>query len=67
MGVVVDGPETGAIGGFAVHEPFGASIIDLSVHMAILDRLLDVGGVESPLLETVLRVPGPDEALDLHG
>ena len=67
MRVVVYRLEDRAVGGLAAHEPFGAAIVDLSLGMSLLNRLLDLGSVKLPLAKACLRVLGPDKALDLHG
>ena len=65
--MVVDCLKGGAVGGLAGDEPFGASVVYLSLGMVLLDRLLDIGRVEASLPEPVLSVLGPDEALDSTG
>lgn len=67
MRVVVDGLEDRAVGGLAAHKPFSAAIVDLSLGMPFLNRLLDLGCVKLPLAKARLRVLGPGKALDLHG
>ena len=67
MGMVVDGLEGGPIGRLATDEPLRTTVVYLSLGMAIPDRLLDIGRVESALPEAALRVLGPGEAFDSHG
>lgn len=65
--MVVDGLEGHAGRRLTADEPFGATVVDLALQMAILDRLLDIARIKSALSEAVLRVFGPDEAPNLHG
>lgn len=65
--MVIDGLEGRAVVGLTAYEPFGAAVVYLPLGMSVLDRLLDVGRVESALSEAPLCVLSPNEALDLHG
>ena len=65
--MVIDGLKSGAVGGLAADQPFGAPIVDLSVGVPVSNRLLDFGCLQSSVAKAHLRVFGPDETLDLHG
>ena len=66
MRVVIDGLKRGPVESLPPHEPLGSTVIDLTMGMPFLDRLLDLRRIKSALRKAFIRVLSPDEALDLH-
>jgi hypothetical protein len=64
--MVVYGFKTDPVGGEALNEPVGLSVIDLPSTVSLADRLLDIRLRQMSFVKPKQGVIGPDKTLDGH-
>ncbi len=64
--MVVYGFKTDPVGGEALNEPVGLSVVDLPSAVSVADCLLDIRSRQVSFVKPKQGVIGPDEALDGH-
>lgn len=64
--MVVYGFKSNPVGGDALNEPVGLSVVDLPSAVSVADRLLDIRSRQMSFVKPKQGVIGPDETLDGH-